>query len=158
MILIKKIHDKVYNLSKPKFIVTIVILDFIISVMFIPISILYETYVGSIGGPEHSNLKELVIYCIIAAPLLETLIFQKGIIKLLSLSKKIKNNKLLLIFISAFFFGVAHGIYSIVYMVWASMIGIFLAYSFIIYEDKEKSGFWVTAIIHGLMNLIGSVM
>ncbi|NFA58951.1 hypothetical protein K8O96_06035 [Clostridium sporogenes] len=32
--------------------------------------------------------------------------------------------------------------------------GILLAYSFIVYEDKENSGFWVTAIIHSLMNLI----
>lgn len=33
------------------------------------------------------------------------------------------------------------------------MIGITLAYSFIVYEEKEKSGFSVTAIIHSLMNL-----
>ncbi|MGU9538447.1 hypothetical protein ACQX0N_05545 [Clostridium tepidum] len=103
MILIKKIHDKMFNLSKLKFIVTIVILDFVISVMFIPISILYETYVGSIGGASYTNLKAFSIYGIIVAPLLETLLFQMGIIKLFSLSKKIKNNKLLLILISAFF-------------------------------------------------------
>ncbi len=28
-----------------------------------------------------------------------------------------------------------------------------LAYSFIAYEEKEKSGYWVTAMIHSLMNL-----
>lgn len=34
------------------------------------------------------------------------------------------------------------------------MAGITLAYSFIVYEEKEKSGFWVTAIIHSLINLM----
>ncbi|MGO5064710.1 MULTISPECIES: CPBP family intramembrane glutamic endopeptidase [unclassified Clostridium] len=157
MVLIKKINDKMINLSKTKFIFTIVILNFIISNMFNPIINLYEKYIGSLGGPGFTNLREEFIYAIILAPLLETLIFQMGIIKFFSLSEKIKNNKLLLIIISAFFFGLAHSIYSILYMICAFIAGILLAYSFIVYEDKEKSGYWVTVIIHGLMNLITSV-
>ena len=157
MVAIKNINDKMFNLSKPKFIVTILALDYIISVMFIPIINLYENYIGSIGGPDHSNFKIVVIGSIIISPLLETLVFQMGIIKFFSLSEKIKNNKLLLIIISAFFFGLAHGIYSILYMICAFIAGILLAYSFIVYEDKEKSGYWVTVIIHSLMNLITSV-
>ncbi|MBU5299390.1 CPBP family intramembrane metalloprotease [Clostridium sporogenes] len=154
MISIKKINDKMINLSKPKFIVTILALDYIISVMFIPIINLYENYIGSIGGPDHSNFKIVVIGSIIIAPLLETLVFQMGIIKLLSLSEKFKNKKLILIIISAFFFGLSHGIYSTLYMICTFTAGILLAYSFIVYEEKENSGFWVTTIIHSLMNLI----
>ena len=157
MISIKKINDKMYNLSKAKFIVTIVIFNFIITFMFMPIRILYETYVGSIGGPSYPNFKTLFISSIIIAPILETLISQMGIIKLFSLSKKIKNNKLLLILISAIFFGLGHN-YSILYIIFAFMAGILLAYSFVVYEDKENSGFWVTAIIHSLMNLVSVIV
>ena len=157
MVLIKKINDKMINLSKTKFIFTIVILNFIISNMFNPIINLYEKYIGSLGGPGFTNLREEFIYAIILAPILETLIFQMAIIKFFSLSEKIKNNKLLLIIISAFFFGLGHGIYSILYMICAFIAGILLAYSFVVYEDKEKSGYWVTVIIHSLMNLITSV-
>ncbi|EPY2285022.1 CPBP family glutamic-type intramembrane protease [Clostridium sporogenes] len=90
---------------------------------------------------------------VIIAPLWETLIYQMGVIKLFSLNKKIKNNKLILIIISSIFFGLAHVGYSILYFFYGFMIGITLAYSFIVYEEKENSGFWVTAIIHSLMNL-----
>ncbi|ENK0838693.1 CPBP family intramembrane metalloprotease [Clostridium botulinum] len=158
MISIKKINDKMYNLSKPKFIIIILVLYLIISITFIPIQILYEKYVGPIGGPTgYSNLKLVFIDHMIISPLFETLLFQMGIIKLFSLSEKIKNNKLLLVIISAFPFGLVHGIYSTLYIFCAFSLGILLAYSFIVYEDKEGHGFWVTAIIHSLMNLIAFV-
>lgn len=153
MVSIKNINDKMLNLSKPKFIFTILLLNFIISVLFIPIEIFYEIYVGSMGGPDIKNLKILFISGVIIAPLEETLIYQMGVIKLFSLNKKIKNNKLILIIISAIFFGLAHAGYSILYFFYTFIIGITLAYSFIVYEEKEKSGYWVTAMIHSLMNL-----
>ncbi|ENK1243832.1 CPBP family intramembrane metalloprotease [Clostridium botulinum] len=153
MVSIKNINDKMLNLSKPKFIFTILLLNFIISVLFIPIEIFYETYVGPMGGPDIKNLKILFISGVIIAPLEETLIYQMGIIKLFSLNKKIKNNKLILIIISAIFFGLAHVGYSILYFFYTFIIGITLVYSFIVYEEKEKSGYWITAMIHSLMNL-----
>ncbi|EJO5349297.1 CPBP family intramembrane metalloprotease [Clostridium botulinum] len=153
MISIEKINDKMYNLSKPKFICTIVILSFIISVIFIPITIIYEKYMGTMGGPEIKNLTTLFISIAIIGPLWETLIYQMSIIKLFSLNKKIKNKKLLLIIISAIFFGAAH-FYSILYIFYGFTMGLLLAYSYIVYEDKENSGYWVTAIIHSLINLI----
>ncbi|NFN86357.1 CPBP family intramembrane metalloprotease [Clostridium sporogenes] len=152
MVAIKNINDKMFNLSKSKFIFTILLLNFIISVLFTPIEIFYETYVGSMGGVDIKNFKILFIRAVIIAPLEETLIYQMGVIKLFSLNKKIKNNKLILIIISAIFFGLAHA-YSILYIFYGFIIGIPLAYSFIVYEEKEKSGFWVTVIIHSLMNL-----
>ncbi|NFA58953.1 CPBP family intramembrane metalloprotease [Clostridium sporogenes] len=150
--LMKKINDKMFNLSKIKFIFTILVFDFIISIIFIPISILYQNFIGSVGGPNIPDLKILFIRAVIIAPLYETLIYQMGVIKLFSLSKKIKNNKLLLIFISAVFFGLSH-FYSMLYIFSGFISGILLAYSFIVYEYREKSGFYVTAIIHSLINL-----
>ncbi|EPY2304544.1 CPBP family glutamic-type intramembrane protease [Clostridium sporogenes] len=153
MVAIKNINDKMLNLSKPKFIFVILLLNFIISVLFIPIKIFYETYVGPMGGVDIKNLTILFITAVIIAPLWETLIYQMGVIKLFSLNKKIKNNKLILIIISSIFFGLAHVGYSILYFFYGLMIGITLAYSFIVYEEKENSGFWATAIIHSLINL-----
>ncbi|WP_251861352.1 CPBP family glutamic-type intramembrane protease [Clostridium sp. Marseille-Q2269] len=152
MISIEKINGKMYNLSKPKFICTIVILSFIISVIFIPITIIYEKYMGAMGGPGTKNLTTLFISIAIIAPLWETLIFQMGIIKLFSLNKKFKSNKLLLMFISAIFFGGDH-FYSILYIFYGFTMGLLLAYSFIVYEDKQNSGYWITAIIHSLIRV-----
>lgn len=115
MVSIKNINDKMFNLSKLKFIFTILLLNFIISALFIPIEIFYGTYVGPMGGVDIKNLTILFITAIIIAPLEETLIYQMGVIKLFSLNKKIKNNKLILIIISAIFFGLAHAGYSILY-------------------------------------------
>ncbi|CBZ02601.1 hypothetical protein H04402_00790 [Clostridium botulinum H04402 065] len=47
MATIKNINDKMLNLSKPKFIFVILLLNPIISVMFITIKIFNETYVSS---------------------------------------------------------------------------------------------------------------
>ncbi|MBO0536010.1 CPBP family intramembrane metalloprotease [Clostridium botulinum] len=120
MVAIKNINDKMFNLSKPKFIFAILLLNFIISVLFIPIKIFYETYAGPMGGVDIKNLIILFITAVIIAPLWETLIYQMGVIKLFSLNKKIKNkkiknNKLILIIISSIFFGLAHVGYSILY-------------------------------------------
>ncbi|ENK1243837.1 hypothetical protein AB2063_001996 [Clostridium botulinum] len=49
MVAIKNINDKMFNLSKPKFIFVVLLLNFIISVMFIAIKIFNETYVSSMG-------------------------------------------------------------------------------------------------------------
>lgn len=157
MISIKKINYKMYNLSKLKFIFTILALDFIISAMLIPIIIFFPNSIGSMRDPDIQNLKILFIAGTIIAPLWETLAYQWGVIKLFSLNKKIKNNKLFLIFISAFFFGAIH-YYSILNIIRGFIAGLLLAYSFIVYEDKEKSGYWVTAIIHSLMNLVTFVL
>ncbi|MBD5586233.1 hypothetical protein [Clostridium botulinum] len=52
MVTIKNINDKMFNLSKPKFIFVILLLNPIISVMFITIKIFYETYVGPMGETD----------------------------------------------------------------------------------------------------------
>ncbi|WP_160171108.1 hypothetical protein [Clostridium botulinum] len=52
MVSIKNINDKMFNLSKPKFIFVVLLLNFIISAMFIPIEIFYETYVGPMGETD----------------------------------------------------------------------------------------------------------
>lgn len=156
MNLMKKINNRMFNLSKIKFIFTMVILNFIITVMFTPVVNFYENNIGPMGRTYYSSLKIVFISAIIAAPLLETLVFQMGIINLFSLIEKIKNNKLLLIFISALCFGAVH-FYSILYIIRAFISGIFLAYCFIVYEDKGRSGYWVTVITHSLMNLVSVI-
>ncbi|MCC5439936.1 CPBP family glutamic-type intramembrane protease [Clostridium botulinum] len=79
------------------------------------------------------NLTILFMSVVIIASLIETLIYKMGVIKLFSLNKKIKNKRLVLIIISAICFGLAHDGYSILYFFYGFIIGITLAYSFIVY-------------------------
>ncbi|MBO0550074.1 hypothetical protein EXQ33_05250 [Clostridium botulinum] len=63
MVAIKNINDKMFNLSKPKFIFAILLLNFIISVLFIPIKIFYETYAGPMGGVDIKKFNNIIYNC-----------------------------------------------------------------------------------------------
>lgn len=82
---------------------------------------------------------------------METLIFQYAIIKILRKINILKNCDLIIILISSVIFGLAHS-YSLSYIIYATIIGVFLAYSFVIYEKKEVSSFWTVCAIHSLRN------
>ncbi|WP_251861344.1 CPBP family intramembrane glutamic endopeptidase [Clostridium sp. Marseille-Q2269] len=153
MNIIMKIHNKLYNLSKIKFIFAILALTYLALIPLIPIHILYENHIGPMGGFQENNKIICFLAVVIIAPILETLIHQCGVIALFSNIGKFKDKKLVLIIISAITFGLGH-FYSAIYILDTFIIGILLAYSFIVYEHKGQSGFWVTAIIHSLRNLI----
>lgn len=106
-----------------------------------------------------SNPILFFVTAVILAPLLETLIFQKFII--------IGTHKVLLklkcegfiipIIISTLVFGIQH-LYSIRYLICGLFVGYLLALTFVLlYKNKQRS-FFITAIIHSIVNLIAFLM
>ena len=105
-----------------------------------------------IGGPEvETDIPPPVIWFIfvILVPIIETLIFQFAIIRLLRVKTRLSSG--MIIFISALAFGLVH-YYSIPYIVLSFATGLIFAYAYLIYLDLKKDAFIVVTVIHGLNN------
>ncbi|WP_160692258.1 CPBP family intramembrane glutamic endopeptidase [Clostridium sp. C2-6-12] len=148
------------GLSTIKFIIVIVLLTYLTFMIFFPLIYLYEEYIGQMGGPENLNaasVESQIIIGSIIGPLIETFIFQYGIIEILSSTKIFKEKNIIIAVISSLLFGISHS-YSYIYMVYAFIIGLLLAYSYFVYRKKGFSAFWIVFIIHGIRNTISTIL
>ena len=154
---LKSIHCYLLDLSWFKFILIMTIFTYLIIlpavVIFVLLGYKEIDLSRNIIKLSYREFFELVFI----VPILETFIFQKTIIRLLTKIKRLRNKKTTIIFISALFFGIQH-FYSLIYVFITFVIGILLAYSFIIYEDKNKSSYWTVTCIHSLRNLVNFVL
>lgn len=155
MSLLKNLNKFFQSLSQIHFIIIMSLLSNLIMALLTPVSIMYEKYIGPIGNPSSKihNFSIYVFLILILSPILETLIFQVGTIKILRHINKCKNNNVIIIFISAIFFGISHR-YSLFYMFATFILGLLFSYSFIIYERKSQSAFFTVFWIHSFRNFI----
>ena len=113
---------------------------------------------NEIGGidPEKYSFWGLFFLAVIFAPIIETLFGQLLPIKI---TTKILNNKFKVIgvIVSAILFSLMHFGYSIWYSLLTFPMGILLAKTFIIFQERKESSFWITTAVHSLRNLIGVI-
>lgn len=155
-----KLHNYLKNLSTIKFIVIIVLFTYLIFIPLIPLFYLGEKYIGQMGGPksiEKDSLFTTIIVTSIVVPILETLIYQYGIIEILNSIKYFKGKNVIIAIISALLFGISHN-YSLLYIFFGFSIGLVLAYSYIVYKQKDFSAFWVVVWIHCIRNFIATLL
>lgn len=147
-----KTNEFLKNLSTLKFIITITLCMFLCSAALGFFVDIFNIKISktTLSMSKASLIAEFILLLLIT-PLVETLIFQYAIIKISRKINILKNNNLIIILISAVIFGLEHS-YSLSYIIYATIMGIFLAYSFVIYEKKEVSPFWVVCAIHSLRN------
>ena len=93
---------------------------------------------------------EQIFWVVIIGPLIETLLSQKLVYKLLSLIKFLKRHKVIIMILGAIAFGVLH-FYSLSYIVFATFMGFLLMYAYIVRINKKP--YWTVAALHGLANL-----
>jgi len=153
---INKLDTYLRSLPTAKFILVMTLISYIV-VILIAIMVFFMKI--DIDGPEVEEVPVVLLFLIfvIIIPIFETFIYQFLIIRLLKKFNFFKSRKLLVVLISAVFFGTGH-IYSIYYVFFTFVLGLPLAYAFIIYEDKKVSAFWVTTAIHGLINGVSVVI
>ena len=149
---IKKTDEFLKNLSTLKFIITITFCTFLVSLAFGCLVSILNVPISDTDVISNSSFIEQFIVTVIIAPLIETLINQYAIIKILRKLNILENRNLIIILISAILFGLGHT-YNLQYVIHTFFIGILLAYSFVIYEKKESSPFWTVCAIHSLRNL-----
>jgi uncharacterized protein len=95
---------------------------------------------------------DYLIWLLIIGPIIETLIFQLSLNKLL-VKLKIENNYLLL-FVPSVLFGLAHH-YHWLYVVCTMIGGLMLNWFYLYAKEHGRYAFWLTALLHSLYNLIG---
>lgn len=158
MKLLNKTDNFLKGLSTFKFVIAITLSTFLCSIMLSLLVDLFniEIVETTLNTAQDPLISQFLIVVIIG-PLIETFIFQYENIKILRRINVLKNNDLTVILISALIFGLMH-FYSLSYIIHATLLGILLSYSFVVYESKKVSPFWVVCIIHSLRNLISFIL
>ncbi|TAF67934.1 MAG: CPBP family intramembrane metalloprotease [Cytophagales bacterium] len=108
----------------------------------------------AVNGPKFESMSQEFILVVVAAPIVETFIFQILIFELLLMVVG-KSRKGIALFMSAFLFGLSH-YYSWIYVVSASLTGLVLGYVYIIVVEKKISPLWTVwsvPFVHSLVNL-----
>jgi len=134
------------------------VLFFYIVCILIPVfkeSIVYLFHIQDIYLTDSPKIYDYFILnfikIVIIAPLFETFICQYTVFKLLSQFSFFKSHQSFIIVISAVSFGIMH-YYSLVYIVYAFIMGLFLMYAYMLRLQKEDS-FKAVSSIHALINL-----
>ena len=157
MKILRKSHNYLYSLPRIKFILLITIISFFFNrSIMIPIFFIAKKLGHfNISAPPPAGIFIDILSSLLFAPLLETLLFQKLIINIcIEGSLKNKNKYYIAIFISSLCFGLAHIMYGILYSLSGFLTGLFLAYSYIVYNNKNDKPFLTTTLIHSALNMI----
>jgi len=105
---------------------------------------------------ENKGLPFIFIITVLIAPVVETLIFQYGVIELFFKLKN-KNKVLFAALASAILFSLSH-YYNLLYILGAFILGLGFAFFYIIAKSrKDINPFWFLASIHSLLNLVAFI-
>lgn len=158
MKLIFKLYSKWIKLNPFAFILITTILSFILIIPIDLILIIFDIGENTIGALNYENYSVLGLFIsvVIIVPVTETFLGQVLPIKL---TQKIIGNKrnTITVFISAILFSLMHFVYSPWYCLLMFPMGILLANTYIIFQKRQESSFWVTTGVHSLRNLIGII-
>lgn len=153
-----QLKKRFLEMSFGKYIFVMGIVGFVYSIITVNI-LRYVFYIDPLKGYTEGVVSNFdvvasIISGIFLAPIVETVIFQAIVLEIL---KKLKICSSLKIGTSAVLFGVAHGIYGIAYAILAFFIGIVLAYSYLIFEEKRERKILGVMYIHSLIN-VGTIL
>lgn len=151
---LSKVYSLINNLSAWPFIFLMVLLTYLVE---IPLLLIEPFFKESAGQTVIHNFVKMepglsLLIVGVFGPLVETAIFQSLVIGILQ-RIKIRSN-IGVILISAILFSLAHTETSIPFHIWVFIMGVILAYSYILYQDKKEGSFAVTFFIHSFRNII----
>jgi len=131
-------------------------------VFFLP-SMLLGAITTFIPEPESANYWETdiivvdLVIAVIAAPLIETLLFQSSIIEVIcKIIKRPRRNIWIAVFVSALAFALNHK-YSMSYVIYSFFGGIIYALAYYLGRYRKESAIILVFLLHSLHNLIASL-
>lgn len=129
--------------------------DYCLNILFSHLVPHYYSVKGGFNANFKNSHQTIITFFngVLFGPFIETAFFQYFIIKFLKTLDNVKKNEILIIMISSLLFGLSH-YYSVYYIMIAFLIGIVLAYSFIVSENFKIRPFWIVFSIHCLFNLM----
>jgi hypothetical protein len=98
----------------------------------------------------------LAILAVTLGPLFETWLGQSLPYRLLNKVKRLRERQYLILIIAALFFGINH-FYSLLYIIFGSVMGVVLMYGYMVRVKTDSNTFYLIAITHSLLNMYGSV-
>lgn len=131
------------------FLVTTLLLSYLIFLFFIPLSFILPP-LASTGAQLNFYW---ILNSVIIAPVIETLLWQAGVIYLVD--RLISKKMIIQIVISSVVFGLQHT-YNVTYIVVAIYMGVTLATAFVLYERKSgwSDAYLAVVLVHALHNFI----
>ena len=136
----------------------ILITTLLMIILTIPIGVVFEIIDipdNEYGGfdADKYGVFGLIFIALIFAPILETLLSQQ--IPILLSQRFFKHSPNIIgITISTIIFSLMHLSYSIWYAIGVIPIGLLLANTYIIFQKRNESSFWMTSFLHSFRNLI----
>ncbi|MDZ4994558.1 CPBP family intramembrane metalloprotease [Clostridium perfringens] len=155
--IVNNINNYLMNLSVVKYILLILLLTYVV---FIPFLFLFSNYDFNVGGPQsiiNSSFWGKLFIGSLLAPIFETFVFQYMVIESLDNIKIKRHKNFFILIISSIFFSLTHT-YSFIYIFYSFVIGMFLAYTYILYKKKNFHPFLIVTIIHSLRNTITTLL
>ncbi|KAF2343002.1 CPBP family intramembrane glutamic endopeptidase [Flavobacterium tistrianum] len=144
--MISKIKNIVFGLKQWELILLIILLNFLNNYLFSVISNLFDISLNK-GFNDHYTIKEKIVLFVIAAPLIETLLFQYAVIEIF---KSIKVKLKYCCFLSAFIFGSFH-LYNIFYFLYAFVGGLLFAFLYL-RGKNQKNAILLPLVTHIIYN------
>lgn len=155
---IREVYSKWKKMKPLSFILTTTVLNFILMIPVVLVLVYFDVDDNDIGGIDIEKYSVLGLFfmTVIFAPIIETLFGQVLPIKL---AEKVLRNKfkIIPILISAILFSLGHFGYSIWYSLLTFPLGLLLAKTYIIFQKRKESSFWITTAVHSLRNLIAVI-
>jgi len=150
-----KILEYVMGLNKIKFLLLMCSTFLMLSILTSSVIELIITEIDiSIPFLKGATLGRIFFYSVVIAPLIETLVFQYIILDFLPWTMPEKNiYKWIAIIMSAALFGLSH-YYSLEYIIYGTVMGLFLAITYVIAKFKNLSAFFTIWLIHTIINLL----
>jgi len=156
--------DKLYELDNYfkkltmfKFVSVMVFLSVLIVLPLVPLSMIFQVdEVASLNSTMDLSFDWQVFIAAIVAPIIETFLFQTLVILGLRRLKFFRSRMYIVVIISALIFGIVHT-YSLIYIMYAFLMGLILAYSYNVYIEKVDSSFIVVALIHSARNILALI-
>ena len=153
--------EKWKNLEKPYYLLIALIFVLLLNVLFFYVLDLLKVPENELGFQKFKKLSniELFLLTVLVAPVIETLAFQYLPIQITEwLAKKaslfnVKIVTLLSISISTGLFSAAHYEHSFYYALATIPGGILLAYTYINFQKRDRTGLSTTILFHALYNL-----
>lgn len=140
------------------FILTTTMISYVMMIPIIFFFVFLDIGEEQIGGFNTENIGFLAFFILIViiAPPFETLTSQIIPIKVV---QRLFNDKteIVAILISSSIFAYLHSGYSIWYSLLIFPLGVILAKTYIIFQKRKESSFWVTTSVHSLRNLIATI-
>jgi len=140
----------------------IIITTLLMIILTIPIGIVFEIIDipdNEYGGIDFDKygIFEIMLLALILAPILETLLSQQ--IPILLSQRFFKHSPNIIgITISTIIFSWMHLSYSIWYAIGILPVGLLLANTYIIFQERKESSFWMTSFLHSFRNLIPVIL